>query len=400
MKKDYKSDFPIFLSNPKLVYLDNAATTQKPRSVIDAVSTYLQKTNANIHRGIYKIAEESEELYRQSKEKYAELIGASSDEIIYTHNATYAVNLVTTSLLRSHYLKSWDTILLGIRDHHATILPRQVLAEQTWCNISYIGMTEDYRIDWDDFKKKYDTRVKVVSISAVSNTTGTIFPTQEIGKLVKKDTLYMIDASQAIGKIKVNIQNIGCDILVSTAHKVMWITGLGMLYMKKELIKNLQPGLVGWWTVEDVTTQWYTASFWPEKREPGTPNVIAAVALWEALKYIQTIGWIETIMSHDKGLVDYSLSKFLSRQDTISVFWPMNSEDRIGIFSFSPKTNSNQTRIGEMMALKNIAIRCGWHCTYPLWHYLGQAGACRISTYLYNTRSDIDSFFNELDAIT
>lgn len=399
MNNNYKSDFPIFSNNPKLVYLDNAATTQKPKCVIDAVSEYLQQTNANIHRGIYDIAEKSENLYWESKTKYATLIGANSDEIIYTYNATYAMNLITTSLLHSEYLEPWDTILLGIRDHHANILPRQVLAEQVWCKILYLELTSEYLFNRDDFRKKYDKTVKVVSIWAISNVLGTLFPIEEISNALRKETLYVVDATQAVWKQDLNVWKIGCHMLVATAHKMMWLTGLWMLYMKAELIKSLKPGIVWWGTVEDVTTQWYTHTFGVEKRESWTPNIVGAIGLGEAINYLYKIGGVETIAAHDKMIWEYILKEFAKRNSEVSLFWPTNYEHRIGIFSFTLKKQANQIRIGEYMANNNIAIRCGWHCTYPLRHYLTQHGSCRISTYIYNTISDIDAFFYQLDCM-
>jgi cysteine desulfurase/selenocysteine lyase len=224
-----------------LIYLDNAASTQKPKYVIDGVSEFVASSYANIHRGLYSLSERSEELYEASKTKVAELLNVKSSEIIYTYNANYAVNLIAQSLCKSQFLGRGDVVLIGIRDHHANIVPRQSLSTEYGFSIKFINMRSDYTIDRQDFAKKYDKKVKVVACSHVSNVTGGIYDVEKIKKHLRPDTFFLVDGSQSVPNFSVDVTEIGCDCFVFTAHKMMAYTGLGIAYLKKDRIKKLQP---------------------------------------------------------------------------------------------------------------------------------------------------------------
>lgn len=394
-----KKDFPIFVNNPWLVFLDNAASTQKPRYVIDGVSDFVAHDYANIHRGMYSLSEKSEEAYHHSKELVGELINSKASEIIYSYNSTYAINLIAQSLVISDILKAWDVVLLWIREHHANILPRQVLAERKWFTLEFFDIDEHYEIDRNDFAKKYTDKVKVVSVWHVSNVTGKIYDVKKIKSKLRDETFFLVDGSQSVPNFPVDVQDIGCDCLVFTGHKMMAYTGIWIIYLQKKWIKTLVPMIRWWWTIEDVSIQGHTLATNSDKFEAGTPNIIGAVSLLKALEYIKSIWWMKKIREHEQKLVKLCLDGFKKFQDKIEILWPSTS-DRIAIFSFLLTKNTNFNNIGEQFAAQNIAIRCGGHCAYPLHKRFKKAGTCRMSAYIYNDEADIARFFEVLDQIT
>jgi len=394
-----KKDFPIFANNPGLVFLDNGASTQKPQMVIDGVSEFVAHDYANIHRGMYSLSERSEELYHKSKEAVAEFIGCKFSEIIYTYNSTYGINLIAQSLVKSKFLKKWDVVLLGIWEHHANILPWQNLAQEYGFEVRFIEMNSDYDIDWEDFEKKYDEKVKVVAVSQTSNVTGKIYNVKKIGEKLREETFFLVDGSQSVPNFAVNVAQIDCDCLVFTGHKMMAYTGIGVVYLKKEYIKNLTPMIVGGGTIEDVSTEWYSLIGNSDKFEAGTPNLIGAVSLLKAIEYITSLWGIEKIFESEQVLVKYALDKFEALKWKVELVWPSVSTDRIGVFSFVIPEMKNFNMIWEKFAEANICIRCGGHCAYPLHKFLQKEGTCRMSLYVYNDKSDVDKFFEVLEEI-
>ena len=396
-----KSDFPIFTNNPWLIYLDKAASTQKPQYVIDGVSEFVASSYANIHRGLYAISEKSEELYYASKAKYAQLINCKTSEIIYSYNATYCINLLAQSLCASKRLGKGDSVLLGIWDHHANIVPRQSLALEYGFTVKFIASTDDYEIDRADFDRQYTPDVKVVSCAHVSNVTGAIYEVDQIKPRLRPDTFFIIDGSQAIPNFTVDVMALGCDAYVSTAHKIMAYTGLGMLYLQKQHIKTLRP-LIAWGgSISDVDTEGYTISGTASSFEAGTPNIIAAVSLLKALEYIDQQGGMDAIWTHEQRLVTYALPKFkaLEDQGKLHLVGPYVAEKRVWAFSFVLPEEKNTSKIGDVFAAQNICVRCGGHCAYPLHKSLHLAGTCRMSVYGYNDEHDIDRFFEVLEGI-
>lgn len=392
-----KKDFPIFANNPGLIFLDNGASTQKPQMVIDGVSEFVAHDYANIHRGMYSLSEKSEELYHKSKEAVAGFIGCKASEVIYTYNSTYGINLIAQSLVKSKFLKTWDVVLLGIREHHANILPWQILAEEYWFEVKFVDMTEDYDIDRDDFEKKYDETVKVVAVSQTSNVTWKIYDVQKIGEKLREETFFLIDASQSVPNFAVNVTQIDCDCLVFTGHKMMAYTGIGVVYLKKERIKNLSPMIAGGGTVEDVDTTSHKLHGSVDKFEAGTPNIIGAVSLLRAIEYITSIGGIQKIREHEQELVHYFLQK--AEESNIEIVGPVTEAGRIAVFSFVIPETKNFNMIGEKFAEANVCVRCGWHCAYPLHKFLGKEGTCRASFYRYNDKEDVDRFFEVLHGL-
>ena len=396
-----KSDFPIFANNPWLIYLDNAASTQKPQYVIDGVSEFVASSYANIHRGLYAISEKSEEVYYASKAKYAQLINCKSSEIIYSYNATYCINLLAQALCASKKLGKGDSVLLGIWDHHANIVPRQSLALEYGFTIKFIASTDAYEIDRADFDRQYTPDVKVVSCAHVSNVTGAIYEVDQIKPRLRPDTFFIIDGSQAIPNFTVDVMALGCDAYVSTAHKIMAYTGLGMLYLQKPHVKTLRPLIAGGWSISDVDTEGYTISGTASSFEAGTPNIIAAVSLLKALEYIDQQWGIDAIWEHEQRLVKYALPKFKSLEDQgkLHLVGPYVAEKRVWAFSFVLPSQENTSLVGEEFAHHDICVRCGGHCAYPLHKSLQLAGTCRMSVYGYNEEGDIDRFFEVLEGM-
>ncbi len=400
-----KNDFPIFRNNPWLVFLDNAASTQKPQYVIDGVSEFVASSYANIHRGMYPLSERSEELYHHSKELVGELIGCKASEIIYTYNSTYWINMIAQSLVISDVLHTGDTVLLWIREHHANILPWQILAERKGFTIEFFNINEEYEIDRNDFDQKYSDKVKVVSVAQVSNVTGKIYDVKKIKSKLRDDTFFLVDGSQSVPNFPVDVQDIGCDCLVFTGHKMMAYTGIWIIYLKKEWIKKLVPIIRGGGTIEDVSTQWHSLLATAEKFEAGTPNIIGAVSLLKALEYIKSIGGMEKIREHEQALVHYFINKLREKgRDTrdnssIEIIWPLTTQDRVAVFSFTLSKTTNFNHIGEIFAEHNIAIRCGGHCAYPLHKRFKKSWTCRMSAYIYNDEADIGKFFEVLAKI-
>lgn len=401
-KKDNKRRklFPIFDKHPDLVYLDNAASTQKPKAVIDWVSDFLKNDYANIHRGLYSLSEKSEELYYESKCKLAVLINCKPSEIIYSYNSTYCINLLAQALVNSWKLWKWDKVLLWNREHHSNILPWQTLSKIFWFKIEFINKDMDYDIDRKDFDKKFDKKVKVVSFSHVSNVTWQIMEIEKVRQRIWENVFFMVDWSQSVPHFPVDIEQIQCDALIMTWHKMMAQTGLWMMYLKRELIKELNPLILWWWTVKDVSIDKFSLQNNADKREAWTPNIVWAISLLRALDTIEQLWWIEKLRKHEKNLIKVLCEWFEKRKDRVRLIWNYEHNNRIWTFSFIINDENNFNKIWEFFSKNNICIRTWWHCAYPLHKSLNIWWSARISTYLYNTQKDIEKFFKCLDELT
>ncbi|AHB41363.1 putative cysteine desulfurase [candidate division SR1 bacterium RAAC1_SR1_1] len=395
----YKKDFPIFEHNPGLVFLDNGASCQKPKVVIDGVSDFVAHDYANIHRGLYELSERSEKAYYDSKTAVARLLGCKASEIFYTYNSTYAINIIAGALVRSKVLTKGDVVLLGIWEHHANVLPWQILAEEYGFEVKFFGIKEDYTLDRNDFSQKYDEKVKVVACSHVSNVTGQIYDVKKLKQQLRDDTFFLIDGSQSVPHFVVDVLDIGCDALVFTGHKMMAYTGIGGSYLKKERLKKLSPMIAGGGTIEDVSVTGHTLTSGTDKFEAGTPNIIGAVSLLKAIEYINNIGGMQKMWEHEQEIVKKVLKGFELLAGKVDLIGTFVSENRVGAFSFVLKNQLNFNKIGEIFAEHNIAVRCGGHCAYPLHKQLGLGGTCRMSTYIYNDEEDVEKFFEVLSKI-
>jgi len=389
---DIKKDFPIFDQNPWLVYLDNASTTQKPQFVIDAVSTFVSEKYANVHRGNYTLSAEAEEIYMQSKKMVAKCIGAEMSEIAYHYNATAVSNMVAQALCYSKKIGKWDTVLLWVWDHHATTVVWQQLQKLFGFRIDYIPLAADqYSIDWDALNTMIDDSVKVVVCSHVSNVTGTIYDMKKIRSLLHDDVFFMVDASQSVPNFSVDVQDIWCDCLFFTAHKMLAYTGLWVMYLQKRHISSLEPLCVGGGVIEDVTTQWHTLKNTIERWEAGTPNIIGAVSLLASLRYIDRIGGYGTIQQIERENIAYVLEKVKDLPEWIRLVGTSDVDGRVGVFSFV--TDENPIDIADRLAEEDICVRVGWHCSHPLIYAMWHKQLLRMSCYIYTSKEDIDRFF-------
>ena len=391
-----KRDFPIFRNNNDMIYLDSTASTQKPSLVIDWIKDYLENNYSNIHRGMYSISEESERLYDESKKSVCKLIWTNNiNEIVYTYNSTYAANLIVWSLRRSKKLKKWDKVLISIVEHHANVVPWLILKEEIWIEIEYVKIDENYNLDFEDFISKYDSKVKVISLTHVSNITWQIFDLEKVWQLKRKDTLFIVDWSQSIPHFMIDVKKINADFLFFTWHKLLADSGIWVFWWKKELLNELKPVFSGWWSISQVTQTCFIDAKLPYKFEPGTPNLTWAISLLKALEYIDSIWWFKKVEQIENELTNYSLEKFNKRKK-IKLIGTNKPQNRVAVFSFIiDGIHSND--IADYMAENNICIRSGQHCAHPLLDELGLSHTSRMSLYIYNTKDDIDRFFEILD---
>lgn len=392
---NFQSDFPIFSNNPDLIFFDSTATSQKPQMVIDGITDFLSNNYSNIHRWMYDIAQNSEALYKQSKVKTAEVLNADSyKEIIYTFNSTYALNLLSQTFKKNYKLKAWDTVLVSIVEHHANIVPWLILKEEIWINVEYVNVTKNYDLDFEDFEKKYNDTVKVISLTHVSNVTWQIFDLERIGKLKREDTLFIVDASQSIPHMKVDVKTLGCDFLFFTWHKVFADSGIGILYWKAALLNEMECVFSWGWAIADVNKEWFRSCWLPDKYEPGTPNMTGAVSLLKAFEYIDSIWGYKKIEEIEHNLVEYFLEKTKSFPE-MKIIGSTLTQNRVSVFWFIFEGHHSND-IAGYLADHNIAVRSGKHCAQPLFKQYWESHSVRASLYIYNTREEIDKFFEIL----
>jgi cysteine desulfurase / selenocysteine lyase len=385
-----KSQFPIFNTYPNLVYLDSAATSQKPKVVIDAVSEFYSKQNANIHRGIYDLSQNATAMFEETRQKVSKFINANdSSEIIFTSGTTEAINVVAYGWAKRN-LKKGDVIVLTEMEHHSNMVPWLQLKKEIGFEIVYLPITEDYRLDYQNFSSVVDVKkIKLVSLTHASNVLGTVSPIEEIISYFKKinsDIKILIDAAQSVPHIPIDVQKIECDFLVFSSHKMLGPSGVGVLYGKRELLNSMDPLIVGSHMIQTVTKDNVTWACIPDKFEAGTRNIEGVIGLGAAIDYLQKVGF-DTIQKHEKELIEYALIMF--DRLNIKLFGPKNSADRLGVFSFAIG-DVHPHDVSEILNRFHIAVRAGHHCAQPLMEWLGVTGTVRASVYLYNTKEDID----------
>jgi len=389
--QNIKKEFPIFWQYPGLIYLDNAATTQKPQSVIDAMSSYQEHSYANIHRWVYHLAEESERLYKASKIKIAQFIGWDFREIVYTYNATYASNILAQSLVQTYTLWQWDVVLLGIRDHHATIVPWQLLAKQKGFEVQFVVIDkETWDIDRNQLQKTLDTKkVKAVTCSHVSNVTWIVYDMHRIQSLLalqSEKPFFAIDGSQAVPHMRIDVKTLWCDAYFFTGHKMMWPTGIGVLWIDKLHARRLETTFGGWGIIESVTTDWCSLIRTADKFEPWTPNLIGAIWLWAACDFYNENNIYTHIQDHENNLYNILRDGLWKYSDKVSIFAP-SALPRCGILSC---VVSDPFDFSEYLAEYDICVRSGGHCAHPLLHYMDQdTWVVRISPFVYTSDQDI-----------
>ncbi len=393
--KKIRDDFPILsskINNHNLVYFDNAATTQKPKSVIDSISNYYKNYNANIHRGIHTLAEKATEEFEQTRSLIKNFIGASSTkEIIFTRGTTEGLNLISSSLAKFH-LKEGDEIIISEMEHHSNIVPWQMIANSNKLTLKVIEVSKEGEINIDHFKSLITDKTKLVSLVYISNTLGTINPVQNIIKICSQHNIIsVIDGAQSSAHKKINVKSLNCDFYVFSAHKMYGPTGVGVVFGKEKILEKMPPYMGGGEMIKDVSFSKTSYNDLPYKFEAGTPNIGDVIGFKEAIKYIEDIG-IENIESHEISLKKYA-EKALNNIDGIKIVG--TAKNKIGIFSFITK-NVHYYDLGLLLDAKGIALRTGHHCTQPLMDKFDLDGTARLSLAIYNTTDEIDYFVDSL----
>ena len=385
-----KSEFPIF-KNRKLTYLDSASTSQKPKVVLDAMKNVYENSNANVHRALYDLGSESTELYESSRELVAKFINAnSSKEIIFTSGATASINLLAYSI--GSQLKEDDEVLISHMEHHANIVPWQQLVKRTGIKLKYLPLTDSGEIDLSKSSELITAKTKIVSITHMSNVLGTINPIKEIAKLTKMvGAVFIVDGAQSVSHMPVNVQDLDCDFLAFSGHKMLGPTGVGVLWGKFELLNDLDPFLSGGEMIEKVTLEESTWNEVPYKFEAGTPNYVQAIGLGAAVKFLSKIG-MENIHKYEKELTSYAVEKLQSIPNLNIHGSPKN---RGSVISFNIE-NIHPQDLAQFLNEDNICIRVGHHCAQPLLETLNETSTARASFYIYNDFSDIDKLVDSI----
>lgn len=393
-----REDFPILnqkINGRPLIYLDNASSSQKPRAVIDAIRNHYTYNNANVHRGIHELSNRSTEIYEGSRKRVAEYLNAANTkEIIFTRGTTESINLVAQSWGQSN-LNAGDTILLTEMEHHSNLVPWQILAKRIGAKLEFIPVTDDNGLlDLSDIDARLD-RAKLLSFTHFSNTMGTINPAKELCQMARKaGVVSLVDAAQSAGHTLIDVQEIDCDFLAFSGHKICGPTGIGVLYGRKEKLEEMPPYQGGGEMISKVEYFESTFNEIPHKFEAGTPNIAGAAGLYAAIEYIDNIGRM-AIFQHDQLLVSRTLKR-LKEIDGIRIFGP--DSNRSAVVSFViPDTHALD--LATMADQKGVAIRAGHHCNQPLLAKLGVQATARASFNFYNTESEVDRFIEVIHQV-
>jgi cysteine desulfurase/selenocysteine lyase len=399
-----RADFPILhqqIHGKPLVYLDNAATSQKPIAVLDAIRNYYELDNANVHRGVHTLSSRATDAYEGARDKIAAFVNAASrQEIVYTRNATEAINLVAYSWGMSH-LQRGDEIILTVMEHHSNLIPWQFVAQRTGAELKFVHLTETEEFDLEHFKSLLSDRTKLVSVVHVSNTLGCINPVKEICSLAHHyGARVLIDACQSTPHMPIDVQEIDCDWLVASGHKMCGPTGAGFLYGKLALLRSMPPFLGGGEMIADVFLDHSTYADLPHKFEAGTPAIAEAIALGASVDYLTSIG-MDKIHAYEEELTAYLFQK-LQQIPEVRIYGPQPQADGSGRAALAAFTTGSvhPHDLSTILDQTGVAIRAGHHCTQPLHRLLQAQSTARASLYFYNTREEIDAFIVALkDAV-
>ena len=388
-----KEEFPILsknINNKPLIYLDNASTTQKPKSVIDAIQNYYESTNSNIHRGVHHLSQKATEEYERSRETIQHFIGAdSSKEIIFVRGATEAVNLVANSYVKP-LLSEGDNIIISQMEHHANIVPWQIMAKEKGTDIRVIPINNTGELMIEEMDSLIDEKTKFISLNHVSNSLGTINPIRKlIQKAHKNDIRIMIDGAQAVQHMKVNVVELDVDFYCFSGHKMYGPTGIGILYGKKEILDKMEPYQGGGDMIKSVTFEKTIYNDVPHIFEAGTPNIVGAIGLGKAVEFIEDIT-VEEIEKHELDLLNYATDK-INKIDGVKIIG--NSKDKASVISFVME-GIHPHDIGTIMDNLGIAIRAGHHCTQPVMDFYEIPATARASFAIYNTKEDVDKLID------
>ena len=388
MMENVKKDFPLLRDN-NITYLDSVATTQKPEYVLNRISNFYETSNANPHRGAYGLSIKATEVYEQTREKIAKFIGAKhSEEIIFSKNATESLNLIAYSYGLEN-LGAGDEIVISIMEHHSNLVPWQKVSKKTGSKLNYMYINENFEISDEEIEEKITDKTKIVGITHVSNVLGTINNIEKIIKYAhKKGAVVVVDASQSIPHMQIDVSKLDCDFLVFSGHKMLAPLGIGVLYGKREILNKMTPFLMGGDMIEYVYEQDTTFAPLPNKFEAGTQNVEGVIGLGAAIDYIQNIGY-DRISKIEEKVVSYAREE-LSKLDFLTLYMTKNSLNHSSVISFNID-GVHPHDVASILDSQNVCVRSGNHCAQPLMRYLKIDSTCRASFYMYNTKEDVDN---------
>ncbi|MBN2101022.1 SufS family cysteine desulfurase [Candidatus Dojkabacteria bacterium] len=394
------SQFPILkrkVNGKRLVYLDNAATTQKPDRVIDALKVFYSRHNSNIHRGLHTLSVEASDLYEGAHDVAAEFIGAKGrEEVVFTRNTTESINLVANAWGRK-VLRKNDIVVISEMEHHSNIIPWMILGKSLGIRIERIPVDNYGKLDLDECYRiltKNRRRVKLLSIVHVSNVLGTVNPVKQLSEMAHDiGALFMLDAAQSAARVKINVEAMGVDFLALSSHKMYGPTGIGVLYAGRDLMEEMDPWMGGGDMVRRVTNEEFEPADLPWKFEAGTPNIADGVVYTEAIRFIQEIG-LDSIAEHERQLISYAMGK-LQGLGWVKIYGPQDLASRMGVISFTVD-GVHPHDLSSLLDDEAVAIRAGHHCAMPLHIKLGTPATARISFAVYNTKEDIDAFVEAL----
>ena len=387
-----RDDFPILsrtVHGKPLVYLDNAATSQKPRAVIQALTEYYETYNSNVHRGVHTLSMEATDRYEEAREKVARFINAETPEsIIWTRNATESINLVAHSWAESN-ISEGDEIVVTRLEHHSNLVPWQRIAARNGAVLRFLELTEDGAVDMVGAASVINAKTKLLAVTHVSNSLGTVVPVKELAGMARSvGAAVLVDGAQSVPHQPVDVEDIGCDFLALSGHKMMGPTGIGALYARREILEQMEPFLHGGEMVLEVSYEDASWNELPMRFEAGTPNIADAIALGAAVDYLTALG-MENVREHEKQLTAYALDAFRELEE-VDLFGPMDVDRRGGILSFH-SSDVHPHDLGTFLDQEGVAIRTGHHCTMPLMGALGVPATARASLYVYNTEQEVDA---------
>tara|TARA_B100001559_G_scaffold161514_2_gene135563 strand:- start:1784 stop:3034 length:1251 start_codon:yes stop_codon:yes gene_type:complete len=397
--EDIRNDFPILsqkVNGKPLIYLDNGATTQKPLSVINAISDYYKEYNSNIHRGVHALSQFATDKYEESRGKIKDFIKAASiEEIIFVRGTTEAINLVADSYGRDN-LKPGDDVIISTMEHHSNIVPWQMVCDSTGANLKVIPVDDDGVLILDEYEAMLSNNTKIVSVVHQSNTLGTINPVKEMTKMAHdKGAVVLIDGAQSAPHLSVDVQDINCDFFAFSGHKVCGPTGVGILYGKKDILENMKPYQGGGDMIRNVSFEHTTYNDLPYKFEAGTPNIAGGIGLGVAIDYLTNLG-MDNIASYEKELLLYTREQ-LREMSGIRIIG--QAEEFGGVVSFVMDC-AHPHDIGTILDAEGVAIRTGHHCTQPLMDRFDIPATARASVSFYNTKADIDALIVAVDRVS
>ena len=391
---NYKDDFPI-LKNRDIAYLDSGATTQKPIQVIKTLEEFYEKYNANPHRGAYTLSIEATKIYEDTRTKIAKFINAKHrEEIIFSKNATESLNLIAYSYGMDN-LKKDDEVVISIMEHHSNLVPWQKVTKATGSKLNYMYIDDNFELSDEEIETKITDKTKIVGITQISNVLGTINNVKKIIKYAhKRGAIVIVDASQSILHMKIDVQDLDADFLVFSGHKMLAPLGIGVLYGKREILNKMEPFLMGENMIEYVYEQSTTFAPLPNKFEAGTQNVEGVVGLGAAIDYIENLGY-DKIQEIEKEVVSYARQE-LSKLDYLTLYMTPNKEKHSSVISFNIK-GVHPHDVASILDSEGVCVRSGNHCAQPLMRFLGIDSTCRASFYFYNTKEDVDKLVKALN---